>query len=596
MKLIAAIFLFLPIIFFSHGLFAQEDNAPIENPVEFCSQQKGFNLLGKFDVSWSNKGFSEKDFSTIHELGFNFVRLPVDYRTYTKYADWDTFIESEVKEIDNAVSWGQQYEIHVCLNLHRAPGYCVNSSTLPANQNLSLWTDSVAQKAFVKHWKFFAERYKNIPAADLSFNLVNEPDNNVSEENYVRVMKMAIDSIHAISPNRLIFVDGTGYARQIILSLKDEPNVAQAIHSYDPFHLTHYKASWVNGSDTWPVPQWPMLYVSTYLYGPWKSEFKSTLKLQGNFPAGTEIIVNVRQVSVESTLQIRAGTNLVLNKKFVCSADPGDDFTQVVQTQWGYQNISNKDFKVTLNSATNQISLENASGDWMTINSVSFRIGDETHSYFLADDSWGGKQKTYVIDENWKLKTPEGEEPFPFENYQTNFDLARENNIPLMVQEFGVHNQTPHRVAVDFLADLSALFRENNMGWALWNFTGSFGIANSSRSDCNYEWYNGYQLDREMLDALTKSGTTFSPEIDKEKDLKVFPSPADTEIFLKVEGFSGVAGIEIRNINGMPIRKFETESTGAGFNSIDVSGLKPGIYLLTVNNEGGRKTVKFVVY
>lgn len=37
----------------------------IPDLVGFCSQQKGFNWLEKFDVSLSNKGFSEKEFETI---------------------------------------------------------------------------------------------------------------------------------------------------------------------------------------------------------------------------------------------------------------------------------------------------------------------------------------------------------------------------------------------------------------------------------------------------------------------------------------------------------------------------------------------------
>ncbi|HSM48731.1 MAG TPA: cellulase family glycosylhydrolase, partial [Draconibacterium sp.] len=167
--------------------------------------------------------------------------------------------------MDQAVIWGEQYNVHVCINLHRAPGYCVNSTTLPANQQLNLWTDSVAQKAFVKHWEYFANRYKNIPAERLSFNLVNEPSN-VTEAVYVAVMKKAIDAIHKITPNRVIFVDGLDYGRKVLLSLKDEPNIAQAMHSYDPFQLTHYKADWVSGSSDWPVPKWPMLNISNYLY------------------------------------------------------------------------------------------------------------------------------------------------------------------------------------------------------------------------------------------------------------------------------------------------------------------------------------------
>jgi hypothetical protein len=67
---------------------------PISDISAFCSQQKGFNLLGKFDVSWSNTGFTQKEFSTIKDLEFNFVRLPLDYRTYTQAGNWDNFIEA----------------------------------------------------------------------------------------------------------------------------------------------------------------------------------------------------------------------------------------------------------------------------------------------------------------------------------------------------------------------------------------------------------------------------------------------------------------------------------------------------------------------
>jgi aryl-phospho-beta-D-glucosidase BglC (GH1 family) len=95
--------------------------------IKFCSEQKGFNLLGKFDVSWSNNGYSQTEFKLIHDLGFNFVRLPLDYRTYTQSGDWNKFLEIEIVEIDNAVKWGQENGVHVCINLHRAPGYCVNN-------------------------------------------------------------------------------------------------------------------------------------------------------------------------------------------------------------------------------------------------------------------------------------------------------------------------------------------------------------------------------------------------------------------------------------------------------------------------------------
>ena len=567
---------------------------PISDISAFCSQQKGFNLLGKFDVSWSNTGYTQKEFSTIKDLGFNFVRLPLDYRTYTQAGNWNNFIELQVAKIDQAIVWGEQFNVHVCINLHRAPGYCVNPTTLPANQQLNLWTDSVAQKAFVKHWEYFANRYKNIPAERLSFNLINEPSN-VTEEVYVSVMKKAIDVIHNISPNRVIFVDGLDYGRKVLLSLKDEPNIAQAMHSYDPFQLTHYKADWVSGSSDWPVPTWPMLNVSNYLYGPWKSDFKSTLTLQGNFQSGTEIIVNVRQVSTESTLRIRAGNTVVYSRKFVCGPELGTDFTKIVETQWGYQNISNKDFLVTLTVPANVISFENATGDWMTVNSISVKQGDVLKTYSLSDNTWGKKQGTYQIDENGNLKDPNGNDLLPFGDYKDFFDAANENNIPVMVQEFGVHNKTPHSVAVAFLADLSAFFREQNVGWALWNLTGSFGILNSSRTDCTYETYQGYKLDREMLDALTKSGTTSTSVIKKQNHFKLFPVPAKDILYFSSDDISGMTKFEIRDMAGRLQKIFKVEITGSDITRLEIDGMKTGIYLLSVTNNENHFTGKFLV-
>jgi hypothetical protein len=43
-----------------------------------------------------------------------------------------------------------------------------------------------------------------------------------------------------------------------------------------------------------------------------------------------------------------------------------------------------------------------------------------------------------------------------------------------------------------------------NIGYALWNFKGDFGILNSNRDDVAYEDWRGHKLDRKMLDLLIK--------------------------------------------------------------------------------------------
>ena len=100
---------------------------------------RGFNLLEKF---WGeHQGpFVETDFAWMAEWGFDFVRLPLSYRCWADVDDWLNLDEDVLKEIDEAVEFGRKYGIHVNINFHRAPGYCVN----PPKEPLDLWGDEEA--------------------------------------------------------------------------------------------------------------------------------------------------------------------------------------------------------------------------------------------------------------------------------------------------------------------------------------------------------------------------------------------------------------------------------------------------------------------
>lgn len=71
--------------------------------------------------------------------------------------------------------------------------------------------------------------------------------------------------------------------------------------------------------------------------------------------------------------------------------------------------------------------------------------------------------------------------------------------------ELGAWHRTPHAVFLRWLADLFAVLREFECGWALWNFRGSFGVLDSTRSDVAYEDWHGCPLDRALLNLLQKS-------------------------------------------------------------------------------------------
>ena len=73
-----------------------------------------------------------------------------------------------------------------------------------------------------------------------------------------------------------------------------------------------------------------------------------------------------------------------------------------------------------------------------------------------------------------------------------------------MVGEFGAFNKTPIDVVRRWMEDMLLNWREAGWGWALWNFRGSFGIADSGRADVDYEDWRGLKLDRETLKLLQK--------------------------------------------------------------------------------------------
>jgi len=210
---------------------------------------RGFNLLEKFNGA--NQPFLESDFESIHELGFDFVRLPMDYRMWTATDDPYRLNQGVLKEIDQAVAFGRKHSVHVNLCLHRAPGYTVAHP--PEKRNL--WEDEEAQKQFSFQWAQFAARYQGVPALQLSFNLVNEPGN-VSAEKYAKVVRGAVAAIRGKDAQRLVIADGRQWGTEPVLELADL-GIAQSTRGYAPFPLTHYKASWVN-SGRFPRPTWPL--------------------------------------------------------------------------------------------------------------------------------------------------------------------------------------------------------------------------------------------------------------------------------------------------------------------------------------------------
>jgi endoglucanase len=166
--------------------------------------------------------------------------------------------ENALEKVDRALELGRKYDLHVSLNFHRAPGYCINN---PGREPFVLWSDPRAEEAFVHHWDVFARRYRGVPREALSFNLVNEAPRPrpgyMSREDYRRVMTRATEKIRATSPDRTVIIDGLSVGNEVVDEMIPA-GVAQSVHAYRPAGISHYRASWVDRKASFPTPTWPL--------------------------------------------------------------------------------------------------------------------------------------------------------------------------------------------------------------------------------------------------------------------------------------------------------------------------------------------------
>lgn len=257
-------------------LFAAQPSPAVAKPLNALPRWRGFNLLDFFspDPTRDRRSTTADELRWIADWGFDFVRVPMAYPYYLDIDRSKPITEDDVRrfdprridEIDRLVTLAQNQGLHVSLNLHRAPGYCVNAGfTEPFN----LWRDQAALDAFCFHWSMWATRYRDVSPERISFDLVNEPSmredmndqhsrrSSVPGDVYRRVALAAMNAIREANPRHIVIADGNDTGARVIPELADL-NIGQSCRGYHPGIISHYQAPWAfKDVAHLPEPRWP---------------------------------------------------------------------------------------------------------------------------------------------------------------------------------------------------------------------------------------------------------------------------------------------------------------------------------------------------
>jgi len=257
---------------------------------------KGFNLLDFFnpDPAKARPQTEEKYLKWMAEWGFDFVRLPMAYPYYVKFNRNKPISVRRVRKIDKKaverierlIDNAHKYGLHVSINLHRAPGFCVNAGF---QEPYNLWYSKQALEDFCYHWEFWWKKYKHVSSELISFDLLNEPclrsDMNDQHSKrsavpggaYRKLVEEAVKVIRGQNPDHLIIADGNNIGGEVIAEI-EHMDVGQSCRGYNPAIISHYKAPWVyKDSENLPIPKWPGQVGDRYLsreileemYAPW---------------------------------------------------------------------------------------------------------------------------------------------------------------------------------------------------------------------------------------------------------------------------------------------------------------------------------------
>lgn len=243
----------------------------------YCSGTEGFTIRRGINIShWLSQRpdnnldidegqITEKDFQLLASLGFDHVRLPIDEMIF-----WDengNRHERSFQLLHNGIKWAMKHGLRVIVDLHIVRAHYFNAGAEGGTN--TLWTDPKAQEHFVELWNELSDELKGYDTNRLAYEIMNEPTA-PDHEDWNKLVRMAYDKIRSKEKTRVLVIgsnlwQGTGTFKYLKVPAGDR-NIILSCHFYEPYILSHYRASWTEYKDVTVPVHYPGRLVTKEAY------------------------------------------------------------------------------------------------------------------------------------------------------------------------------------------------------------------------------------------------------------------------------------------------------------------------------------------
>ena len=187
----------------------------------------------------------EDDFARLEELGFDFVRIPIDEVQF-----WDeqgNKLPEAWDLLNNALDWSKEHNLRAIVDLHIIRSHYFNAVNEGDKAANTLFTSDEAQEGLINLWRQLSEFLKDRSCDWVAYEFMNEP---VAEEHeqWNQLVAKVHKALRELEPQRTLVIGSNrwqGHETMKYLKVPEgDKNIILSFHYYNPMLLTHYGAWW----------------------------------------------------------------------------------------------------------------------------------------------------------------------------------------------------------------------------------------------------------------------------------------------------------------------------------------------------------------